>query len=67
MTEGFEHFGFIGQTRYIANDAVAFVVRGLACKWKQPTGYFLSLGPIKSTILQSMTRATSMCIWMEIG
>ena len=40
--EGFEDFGFIGKTKYIANHAIAFVVRGLASKWKQPLGYFLS-------------------------
>ena len=50
--EGFEDFGFIGKTKYIANHAIAFVVRGLASKWKQPLGYFLSSGPIKSTILK---------------
>ena len=30
--EGFEDFGDIGQTRYIANHAIAFMVRGLASK-----------------------------------
>ena len=30
--EGFEDFGFIGKTKYIANHAIAFVVRGLAFK-----------------------------------
>ena len=38
--EGFEDFGEFGTTRYIANHAVAFMVRGLASKWKQPIGYF---------------------------
>ena len=27
--EGFEDFGFLGQTKYIANHAIAFVVRAL--------------------------------------
>ena len=54
--EGFEDFGNLGQTRYIANHATAFMVRGLASKWKQPVGYFLSSGPIKAKILQSLTR-----------
>ena len=53
--EGFEDFGNLGQTRYIANHATAFMVRGLASKWKQPVGYFLSSGPIKAKILQSLT------------
>ena len=55
--EGFEDFGDIGQTRYVANHAIAFMVRGLASKWKQPIGYFLSSGPIKSTVLQSLIRS----------
>ena len=59
IVEGFEDFGQLGQTRYIANHAIAFMVRGLASKWKQPVGYFLSSGPIKATILQSLTK---MCI-----
>ena len=54
--EGFEDFGNLGQTRYIANHATAFMVRGLASKWKQPVGYFLSSGPIKAKILQSLTQ-----------
>ena len=54
--EGFEDFGFIGQTKYMVNHATAFVVRGLASKWKQPLGYFLSSGPIKSTILKVLTK-----------
>ena len=54
--EGFEDFGDIGQTRYIANHAIAFMVRGLASKWKQPVRYFLSCGPIKATILRSLTK-----------
>ena len=53
--EGFEDFGNLGQTRYIANHATTFMVRGLASKWKQPVGYFLSSGPIKAQILQSLT------------
>ena len=32
------------------------MVRGLASKWKQPVGYFLSSGPIKATILRSLTK-----------
>ena len=54
--EGFEDFGDVGQSRYIANHAIAFMVRGLASKWKQPVGYFLSSGLIKATILRSLTK-----------
>ena len=41
IIEGFEDFGHIGQTRYIAIHAIVFMIRGLASKWKQPIGYFL--------------------------
>ena len=33
------------------------MVRGPASKWKQPIGYFLSSGPMRSTILKSLTKA----------
>ena len=35
---------------------IALVVRALTSKWKQPLGYFLSSGPIKPTILKSLTK-----------
>ena len=59
VVEGFEDFGPMGQSRYIANHAIAFMVRGLASKCKKPVGYFLSSGPMKGTILRSLTK---MCI-----
>ena len=51
IIERFEDFGHIGQTRYIANHAIVFMIRGLASKWKQPIGYFLSSGPIRAKTL----------------
>ena len=54
--DGFEDFGHLGRTKYIANHATVFMVWGLASKWKQPIGYFLSAGPIKASILQVLTR-----------
>jgi hypothetical protein len=54
--EGFEDFGSIGQTQYVANHALAFMVRGLASKWKQCIGYFLSSGPIKGSTLQALVK-----------
>ena len=42
--DGFEDFGHLGMTKYIANHDTVFVVQGLASKWKQPIGYFLSAG-----------------------
>lgn len=54
--EGFEDFGDLGGSRYIANHALAFLVRGLKSKWKQPVGYFLSSGPVSAPMLRSLTR-----------
>ena len=56
IIEGFEDYGGIGQTRYIANHSIAFMVRGLASKWKQPIGNFLSSGQRKPTILDSLVK-----------
>lgn len=47
--EGLEDFGKGQKTVNVANHATVFVVRGLVTKWKQPIGYFLSCGPIKSS------------------
>ena len=56
VIEGFEHYGDSGQSKYMATHALAFMVRGLATKWKQPVGYFLSAGPVTGKTLQSLTR-----------
>ena len=56
MIEGFEDFGLLGSTKYVANHALAFMVRGLASKWKQCIGYFLTSGPASPAMLQSLTR-----------
>ena len=52
--EGFEDYGMLGKTTYIANHALAFMVRGLTVKWKQPIGYFLSSGPVDGKTLMSL-------------
>ena len=54
--EGFDNFGDIGRNN-MATHALAFMVRGLSSKWKQPVGYFLSSGPVTGKMLQSLTRA----------
>ena len=33
--EGNEEFGSLGRIKYVANHAIAFLVRGLTTKWKQ--------------------------------
>ena len=50
VIEGIEDFDHIGQTRYIANHAIAVMIRELASKWKQPIGYFLSSRPISAKL-----------------
>ena len=35
------------RTNSLASHAIVFMVRGLAHKWKQPLGYYLSNGPMK--------------------
>ena len=52
--EGYEDFGSLGRTKYVANHAIAFLVRGLTTKWKQPVGYFLSSGPISGETLKNV-------------
>ena len=51
--EGLEDLGDLGQSRYIANHASVFMLRGLVEKWKQPIGYFLSSGPLEASLLKS--------------
>ena len=52
--EGFEDYGMRGKTVHVANHALAFMVRGLTVKWKQPIGYFLSSGPVSGKTLVSL-------------
>ena len=44
--EGLEDFGDFLCSPFVANHALAFMVRGLQDKWKQPVGYFLTSGAI---------------------
>ena len=57
VIEGFENFGDLGQSKYMATHALVFMVQGLSLKWKQAVGYFLSSGPITGKMLQSLTRS----------
>ena len=52
--EGFEDFGSLGQSKYIANYATVFMIRGLKAKWKQALGYFLSSGPTPPETLRNL-------------
>lgn len=52
--EGFEDFGTGGRTKYIANHATVFMVRGLVDKWKQAVGYFLTSGTMDSDMMHTL-------------
>ena len=53
--EGAEDFGTAGKTKLLANTALVFMIRGLADKWKQCIGCFLSAGPVSSKTLKDLT------------
>ena len=50
---GLEDYGFT-RGQGVANHATVFMIRGLTTKWKQPIGYFLSNGTIKSDKLKTL-------------
>ena len=52
--EGLEDFGLFGKSKYVANHATVFMLKGLKFNWKQPIGYFLSCGPLNSHILHTI-------------
>ena len=54
--EGFEDLGELGGSHFVADHALAFMVRGLYSKWKQPLGYFLTAGTVQSNVLQNIVR-----------
>ena len=52
--EGTEDYGHLGQTKYMANHALAIIVRGLWQKRKQCIGYFLSSGTISGDKMKNI-------------
>ena len=52
--EGFESIASNANSKYIANHAGVFMVKGLCFKWKQPVGYFFSSYPINKTLLKKL-------------
>ena len=56
--------GNFGRTKYIANHAVAFMVRGLVGKWKQPVGYSgpMSGSTMKSLLFQCIEKLTGIAL-----
>ena len=54
--EGLEDFGEWGSSHFLAEHALVFLVWGLLSKWKQPVGYFLTAGTVKSDKLLKLTR-----------
>ena len=70
--EGFEDFGTLRCTKYIANNAFVFMARGLRHKWKQPVGYYLSSGvmpsdTMKSLLLDSIEKLCGVGLQVKIG
>ena len=49
--EGFEDFGELGTSQFVADHALVFMVRGSLSKWKQPLAYFLTAGTVKPETL----------------
>jgi hypothetical protein len=54
VIEGYEDFGPLGRTKFVANHATVFMARGLTERWKQPVAYFLSSGTIDPSVLKQL-------------
>ena len=54
--EGLEDFGALGKTSRVADHALAFMVRGLTGRWKQPVGFFYSAGPAPAAVLEEQLK-----------
>ena len=52
--EGLENFGHLGRSKYVANHALVFMVRGLIDKWKQPFAYYLSSSTVTASTLKEV-------------
>ena len=66
LIEVFENLGRVGTTKYVANHALAFMIHGLASKWKQPVGYFLISGTVTPVVLKTLVR-NCICKLTDIG
>ena len=64
--DGFETVSMSSDTKYVANHAGVFMVKGLTKKWKQTVGYELSSGPICAETLKMLT-VTCIEKLLEIG
>lgn len=53
--EGLEDLGpVLGNTKYVGDHALVFMVRGLRSKWKQPLGYFITSSTVKAQTLKML-------------
>ena len=59
IIEGLEDLGELGSSHFVADHALAFMVRGLYTKWKQPLAYFLTAGTVRAETLQTLTQMFS--------
>ena len=48
---GYQDLGDNNNHRNIANHATVFMIRSIFGTWKQPVGYFLTAGPMKSDVI----------------
>ena len=55
--EGFQDIGELGMSQFVIDHTIGVTVRGLYTKWKQPLGFFLTVGTIKPQTLQTVTQS----------
>ena len=65
--EGFEDFGEFGTSHFIADHALVFYGLRYFSKWKQPVGYFLSVGRVQHETLQCLTRCLNKLIEISLN
>ena len=46
--------GNFGRTSDRADHALVFMARGVTCRWKQPVGYFLSIGSTSTAVMREL-------------
>ena len=51
LSVGYQDLGDDNNDRNIANHATVYMIRSIFGTWKQPVGYFLTAGPMKSNVI----------------
>ncbi|KAK3801952.1 hypothetical protein RRG08_064546 [Elysia crispata] len=65
--EGIEDFGSLGRTQLCATEALVVMVRGIVFTWKQPLAYYLSSGPTKTHMLETVLKDIIIIRVRELG